>query len=183
MWLLTTPFCCQASVRKIQKHAHKEFFQDLITALFDASRKPFNGSHLASQESQSPELLDLPLNSPEVPSSIEAVPRPYSVTSISETLVPLYGKLPDNLMEKHELVKLFPIAKSCQSCRLACKPRVSLAQQDCRTQAPRLARSYYGCKVCREAICLKKKHCFLEHIERARLAESQKNLVRSESIK
>lgn len=139
------------SIQRAQNptHAHKEFFQDLIAALFKASWKPFNGPNMAIQEFRIPVLLDLPPNSSRVPSSLlVAVPSPDSMISIPETLVPQFGERPEMVMEKHQLVKLFSIAKSCQSCRIAGKPRVSLAQQDSKTQALRPARSSYGCKVC-----------------------------------
>jgi len=167
--------------------AHKEFFEDLIASLFEASQKTFRGPNLAipSLESPSPAPSDLPLNSLGVPSSTVAVLTSDSrtLTSIPKTLVPQSGERLEKVMQKHELVKLFHIAKSCQSCRLACKPRAPLAPQGLKAPVPRLPRRYYSCKVCREAICLKKKSCFLEHIVRARLVESRKTLARSESIK
>ena len=103
-------------------HTHKQFFQDLIASLFEASRKAFCGPNLAVRRPSSPELPDLPHWSPKpLFSTKEVVPSPDSLILIPGTVVPPSGKKLEQVMHKHELVKLFPIAKSCQSCRLACK--------------------------------------------------------------
>ena len=180
-FLLSKQRACDAD------HAHKQFIQDLISFLFDASQKTFRGPNLAVRRSSTPQppASDLPHSYPRVPfSAEELVLSPDSTIQIPETVVPQFGKRIEQVMHKHELVKLFPIAKSCQSCRLACKPRAYLSRQHSKAPVlPRLPRSYYGCRACREAICLKKESCWVEHIRRARLAESRKDFVRSEKIK